>query len=115
VFGTNYLTQIRNWAISVLADDVPGVADAQFLEQSWNMRGIFPRLCTNAQCTTHLDKYPLAVIPLAEATPASVTVNAGAAAYLRFSVPSGGQASIDWSANGLPVSALMSFTVVRTK
>jgi hypothetical protein len=115
VFGADYLTQIGNWAISVLADDVPGVTDARFLEQSWNMRGIFPRLCANSGCTTRLGKYPLAVIPLAQATPASVTVNAGGAAYLRFSVAGGSQASIDWSANGLPVSGLMSFTVVRTK
>jgi len=115
VFGANYLTQIRDWATSVLADDVPGVTDARFLEQSWNMRSIFPNLCANSSCTSRLGKYPLTVVPLAEGSPAILSVNAGGAAYLRFSVAANGQASIDWSGNGLPVSGLMSFTVVRTK
>ncbi len=44
VFGADYLTQIRDWATSVFSDDVSGVTDARFLEQSWNMRSIFPRL-----------------------------------------------------------------------
>ena len=33
VFGSNYLTQIRDWATSVFSDDVPGLSDARFLEQ----------------------------------------------------------------------------------
>jgi hypothetical protein len=118
VFGANYLTQIRDWATSVFTDDVAGVTDARYLEPSWNLRNIFPALCTSSPCTPttpRLGKYPLTVVPLAEGSPAILSVNAGGAAYLRFSVPANGQASIDWSGNGLPVSGLMSFTVVRTK
>ncbi len=48
VFGTSYLTQIRDWATSVFADDVPGVTDARFLEPSWNMRNIFPSLVNSS-------------------------------------------------------------------
>jgi len=79
------------------------------------MRSIFPNLCGNASCTVRLGRFPLSVIPLSDASPANVTVIAGGAAYLRFSVPGGSQASIDWSAGGLPVSPLVQFTVVRTK
>ena len=113
VFGPDYLTQIRDWATSVFSDDVPGLSDGRFLEQSWNMRSIFPGLASgNGQA---LGKFPLSVIPLSDATPASLLVNAGGVAYLRFTVPAGGQASIDWTASGLPVSPFFQFTVVRTR
>lgn len=113
VFGSNYLTQIRDWATSVISDDVPGLSDARFLEQSWNMRSIFPGLANGSGQA--LGKYPLSVIPLSDAQPANLLVNAGGVAYLRFTVPAGGQASIDWTSSGLPVSPFFQFTVVRTR
>jgi hypothetical protein len=113
VFGTNLLTQIRDWATSVFSDDVPGVTDARFLEQSWNMRSVFPGLAgQNGQA---LGKFPLTVVPLSDALPANLLINAGGVAYLRFSVPAGSQASIDWTSSGLPVSPFFHFTVVRTR
>lgn len=113
VFGTNYLTQIRDWATSVFSDDVPGVTDARFLEQSWNMRSIFPHLASNSGGA--LNKFPLTVVGLSDASPASLLVDAGGVAYLRFTVAAGGQASIDWTSAGLPVSPFFQFTVVRTR
>lgn len=115
VFGADYLTQIRDWATSVFADDVVGQADPRFSQPSWNMRSIFPALCTNAACTTHLGRFPLAVVPLSDAAPATVSLTAGGVAYFRFSVPANTSASIDWSNAGLPVTALMQFSVVRTR
>ena len=64
------------------------------------MRDIFPQLVDSNG--TPLGKYPLAVVPLSDASPANLSVFAGGAAYLRFSVPANGQASIDWSAGALP-------------
>jgi hypothetical protein len=113
VFGTNYMTQIRDWATSVFSDDVAGVTDTRFLESSWNMRNIFPQLVSPSGVP--LNRYPLAIVPLSDATPANLSVFAGGAAYLRFTVPAGSQASIDWSAGGLPVSPLVQFTVVRSR
>jgi hypothetical protein len=113
VFGTNYMTQIRDWATTVFTDDVAGVTDARFLEPSWNMRSIFPNLVNSAG--QRLGRYPLTVVPVSDAAAANVSLDAGGAAYLRFSVPANGQASIDWTASGLPVSPLMQFTLVRTK
>ena len=113
VFGSDYMTQIRDWATSVFSDDVPGVTDARFLEQSWNMRDIFPNLVNSAG--QRLGKYPLQVFPLADAAPVNTSIVAGGEAYVRFTVPAGTQASIDWSSGGLPVRPLMQFTVVRTR
>jgi len=113
VFGANIMTQIRDWATAVFSDDVPGVTDARYLEQSWNMRDIWPNLRSSSG--TPLGKYPLAIIPLSDATPASMSIVAGGEAYIRFSVPAGTSASIDWTSNGLPVSPLVQFTLVRTR
>jgi len=113
VFGSNYMTQIRDWATTVFSDDIAGVTDTRFLEPSWNMREIFPRLVNSSG--QPLNKYPLKIVPLSDNTPANVSVDAGGAAYLRFFVPAGTQASIDWSSGGLPVTPLMQFTVVRSK
>jgi hypothetical protein len=115
VFGADVMTQIRNWSTSIFADDAPGVSDAKYLSPSWNMRDIFPKLCANADCSVRLNKYPLAVIPLSATSPANPSVVAGGSAYIRFTVPAGGQASIDWTASGLPVSPFVQFTVVRTR
>jgi hypothetical protein len=115
VFGSNYMTQIRDWATTVFTDDVAGVTNATFLEPSWNFRSIFPRLCSNSACTVTLNKYPLTVIGVSDAAPGTASIVAGGAAYFRFSANAGGQASIDWSSAGLPVSPFVQFTVVRTK
>jgi hypothetical protein len=113
VFGASYLTQIRDFATAIFADDVPGMTDPRFSEPSWNMRSIFPSLVNSANVP--LRKYPLAVLPVSDAAPASTSLVAGGSAYFRFSVPANGKASIDWTANGLPVSPLIQFTVVRTR
>ena len=107
------MTQIGNWAISIFADDDAGVTDARFVQSSWNMRSIFPRLADVSG--TALGKYPLAVLPLSDGLPVTTTVFAGGTAYIRFSVAPGSQASIDWSSSGLPVSPLMQVSIMRTK
>ena len=114
VFGSNYMTQIRNWAVSVFTDDVSGVTDNNFLQPSWNMRSIFPRLLDESTGRA-LGKYPLAVVPLSDAAPANLSIVAGGEAYIRFTVPGGTSGSIDWASGGLPVSPLVQFTVVRTR
>ena len=113
VFGPDYLTQIRDWATSVFTDDEPGVTDVKYLEPSWNMRDIFPRLVSPQG--TPLGKFPLTVAPLADGSPVNSSVDAGGAIYVRFHVAPGSQASIDWSAGSQPVSPFMQFTVTRSR
>ncbi len=114
VFGSTYLTQIRDWATSVFADDLPGQTDARFSQPSWDYRDIFPQLVDgNMQ---GLLSYPLEVFPLSDTSPVTTSVFAGGAAYIRFSVPAGATASIDWSGGvGVGLPTLMRFTVVRSK
>jgi hypothetical protein len=113
VFGANYMTQIRDWSTSLFTDDNTGVTDARFLEPSWNLRAIFPRLVNGSGQA--LGIYPLKVLPISDAAGANAAIAGGAAAYFRFSVPASTSGSIDWSTSGLPVSPLVQLTVVRTK
>ena len=113
VFGPTYMTQVRDWATSILSDDVPGVTDVRFLEPSWNMRSIFPNLVDAAG--RPLNQFPLRVIPVGDGLPGATSIQGGAEAYFRFSVPANGTASIDWSVGTLPVSPLIQLTIVRTK
>jgi hypothetical protein len=116
VFGSDYMTQINNWSTSVYADDVTGVTDTRFLGLSWNMRSIFPQLCTDSRTPcTQLGIYPLAITSLANNSTSPISVVAGGSSYIRFSVPAGTQASIDWQSGGLPVTSLVKFSVVRTR
>jgi hypothetical protein len=114
VFGVDYLTQINNWAVSVFADDVTGVTDNRYLQPSWNMRLIYPNLVDSQG--NRLGKYPLQVFGLSDNSTVNTPVFAGGVAYIRFSVPGGGQASVDWTGSGgLPPSPLMTFTLIRSK
>jgi hypothetical protein len=116
VFGSDYMTMIRDWSTSVFSDDVAGVSDARFLEPSWNMRTIFPQLCTdNRTPCTRLGIYPIELTSLLNNQASNQSVVAGGSSYIRFSVPAGSEASIDWSAGGLPVTPFVQFTVVRTR
>jgi hypothetical protein len=112
VIGADYLTQIRDWATSVFADDITGQTNPLYSQPSWNYRDIFPSL---VDANNNSLRFPLKVFPLSDAGPVNVSVFAGGAAYLRFFVPAGGSGSIDWSSGGLPVSPLVQFTVVRSR
>ncbi len=116
VFGSDYMSMIRNWSTSVFSDDVAALTDTRFLAPSWNMRSIFPQLCTDSRTPcTRLGIYPLAITSLINNQTSNQSVVAGGSSYIRFSVPAGSQASIDWSTSGFPVSPFVQFTVVRTR
>jgi hypothetical protein len=102
VFGVDLTTLARDWATSVLADDA-ATTDARYQEPSWNMRSIFGALESNGA-------YPLATTTLG-ASPMTVSVNGGSAAYLRFAVPAGQTATVQLST----VPSNMQLTLIRTR
>jgi hypothetical protein len=102
VFGSNLTTFARNWATSVFADDITAT-DAAYQQPTWHLRSIFGALQSNGA-------YPL-MTTLLGATPTTVSVKGGSAAYLRFAVAAGQTATIQWST--LP--AAMQLTLVRTR
>jgi hypothetical protein len=102
VFGSDLTALARDWATSVFADDA-ATTDARYQQPSWNMRSIFGALESNGA-------YPLATTTLG-ASPTTVSVRGGSAAYLRFAVAAGQTATVQLST--LPSN--MKLTLVRTR
>jgi hypothetical protein len=101
VFGATVTTQLRDWATSVLTDDLSGVGTT-YQQPSWNYRSVFAALSSGA--------FPITTVSLAPGS-RSVSLVPGAAAYTRFAVGGGSSASITWTTP----STLVQFTLVRTK
>jgi hypothetical protein len=102
VFGSGVVGELRDWGVSVLADDIAG-ASSSYSQPSWNFRNIFATL-DNAAI------FPLATSSLASGSQ-SVTLERGANAYLRFAIPAGGTGSVQWTS----APAAVQFSLVRIK
>ena len=102
VFGSDLTTLARDWATSGVADDA-ATTDARYQQPSWNMRSIFGALESNGA-------YPLATTMLG-ASPTTVSVLGGSAAYLRFALAAGQTATVQLSS--LPSN--IQLTLVRTR
>jgi hypothetical protein len=102
VFGSGVTSELRNWGVSVLTDDVAGV-DAEYQQPSWNFRAMFAALENSTV-------FPIENVSLTLGTH-EVTLVRGANAYLRFTVPAGGSASLQWSA----APSTVQFSLVRIK
>ncbi|HEX2203705.1 MAG TPA: hypothetical protein VHG91_10420 [Longimicrobium sp.] len=74
--GTDPVPLLRDWAVSVYADDAVAGVDARFTQPSWNWRGLLQ------------GGLPLTVRQLAGGS-ASFSLDPGAASYLRFGVGAG--------------------------
>jgi hypothetical protein len=102
VFGSSLTTLVRDWATSVVADDITAT-DARYQQPTWNTRSIFGTLQSNGV-------YPLSTTTLG-ASGSTVSVSGGSAAFLRFSVAAGQTATIQWGT--LPSNVQL--TLVRTR
>jgi hypothetical protein len=101
--GSEPAPLLRDWATSLLTDELPGAA-AAYQQPSWNLPSLFTAGPTAVP-------YPLASVQLAGATPLSLPIAGGGAAYLRFAVAANTAGGVYWDA--LPSHASM--TLVRTR
>ncbi|MDQ6717961.1 MAG: Ig-like domain-containing protein [Gemmatimonadota bacterium] len=111
-FGSDILSQIRDWTVANYLDDA-GVSNtaSAYTEPSWNTRSV--ETYVNGTNQANGTVFPLKVGTMLSA-PVDLTLSDGGAAYLRFGVAAGqiGGATIT-SSGALP--AAFSVTVVRTK
>ncbi|MDB4892506.1 MAG: Peptidase hyicolysin [Gemmatimonadetes bacterium] len=102
VFGSNVIAELRDWGVSVLADDITGV-DAQFQQQSWNFRSVYAVL-------DNTSVFPVTTLSAASGA-RSVSLVRGANVYLRFAVAAGESGTVQWTS----APSTVQFTLVRIK
>jgi len=108
VGGEQTLRQwIADWSVANYADSrVPGIAQ-EYRLRSWSHPSLFQGL----QVTT----FPIRTRSLVPATPVSIELKAGGAAYARFSVPGPSVARITVTAGTGPLPPTLEFTLLRTR
>ena len=109
VTGAGMQAMVRDFAVSVYADDWVGV-DPRFTQPSWNMRSIY------AGFNDPTFYYPLLTTPLTENVASPQTVVAGGFAVFQFASQNGADAFVRAKGPGgsiLPVGVTLS--IIRTK
>jgi hypothetical protein len=103
VFGGDLPSLFRDWATSLLMDDVAG-ASPQYQMLSWNLRSVFA-------VSSPPGGYPLQTVALSNGAPTTTSIVGGSASYLRFAVGAGKTAALSW--NALPSNVLLTVTRIR--
>ncbi len=101
---------LRDWAVSVFADDLASSLAPEYTMPSWNFRSILPALTVSGQ---PLGGYPLATRTWASNVARRVTLTGGGSSYLRFTVPNGQRALLSVSLNGQAPPADVQLMLVR--
>lgn len=107
--GTAPASLLRDWTISVFADDNAAAGlDPRFQQPSWNLRSIVTAGGTGIA-------FPLITRALVEGSTTSVTLAAYGASFMRFSVTSGQDALITASSNGQQLSSTVQLSIIRVR
>jgi hypothetical protein len=111
VLGSSPAPMLRDWAVSVYADDATpsGAERPRFSQASWNFRALYPAAGSSFPPVTTAERR------LADATTTSVTMRGGGVSFLRFMVPTGTEALLSVTSGGQPLPASVQLAVVRTK
>lgn len=104
--GTPVGPWLRDWAISVFADDNAPGAPPNFQQPSWNMRNIISGGGL---------AYPLVTRLLTNDVSTRVNLAANGVSFLRFSVPSGQDALLSVTTSGQPPLAAVQLSLVRVR
>jgi hypothetical protein len=115
--GGAFADYLRDWTISLIADDYAANTTAglgsQYVNPAWNFRSIYPglRLAGGAA----LGVYPIATRSLVAGVPQRIPLAGGTSSYVRFSVPAGQTALISLSSNGQLPAATLRYGIVRLR
>ncbi len=101
---------LRDWAVSIFADDLAANLDPVYELPAWNFRSILPALTLGGQA---LGSYPLATRTLPPFVERRVTLAGGGSGYLRFSVPAASRALISVTLNGQAPDNDVQLAIVR--
>ncbi len=112
VFGIGLAQVLRDWQLSLYADDFVADIDATHALPSWDFRTVFP-----AMPTPGARPYPLtsATRTLSNDVPQAISLGAGAGSYLRFGVATGREAVVRVTSAGLVPPGAVHATILRTR
>lgn len=112
VFGTDILSQMRDWSVANYLDDALSVSTPQaFQNPSWNTRSV--ETYVNGTNQANGTVFPLKVTALLSAR-STVTLADGGAAYFRFGVNANAVGGATVSSS-VTLPSTFSITIVRTK
>ena len=108
---------LRDWTVSVIADDFSAAEtaalDAKYILPAWNFRNIYPGLRFSGG--TPLGVYPIAARRLTNNSTQRITLAGGTSSYVRFGIRSGGSAQLTFSSNGSAVPGTLRYAIVRLR
>ena len=113
VFGSNLPDLFRDWAVANIADDVPNTPN-EWQHPSWNFKSVYhyisDQVLRNGGNPPYRG-YPLATLSLSDASPVTVSLNGGGAAYVRFTLAASQIGSVKWDTQ----SSTVVMSLVRLK
>lgn len=104
VFGEG-VPRVRDWTVSVYADDALPNVPQTFRQPSWNYRSIYPAIASG---------YPLETRQLTGATPIPATLSGGGGVFFRFAVTAN-PAKVRLTNQGATVPVTVEAALARTK
>ncbi|HUG41735.1 MAG TPA: hypothetical protein VMM12_14695 [Longimicrobiales bacterium] len=104
--GADPLAWMRDWTVSVYADDAVPV-DAAYRQASWNFRDLYPN--------SSVGRFPLRVIPLAAGDVETLLLQPGGAGFPRFGIGGADKAVLHVEAGGGAPPAALRGSFLRTR
>ena len=117
VFGATLTNQIRDWQVSVNADDYPlttGSVGATYQQPSWNFRSVFSAFVDGSGNPVP-PPFPVPSLALTDASAANMTLNGGGVGFVRFSVPANQSATVTWTSGSAAPPTTFVVTAFRTR
>jgi hypothetical protein len=115
--GTQFADYLRDWTISLIADDFSAATtaalDPRYVNPAWNFRSIYPGLRFSGG--TALGVYPIAARALASNVPQRIALVGGSSSYIRFGIQSGRSALLMLSTNGQAPASTLRYGIVRLR
>jgi hypothetical protein len=115
--GTEPLSWIHDWTVSLFSDDHVVTPDSRFQQPSWNYRSIVP--ASRILLGQANSSYPLTTGFLRPTTtgqsPIVLSLHSGGATYHRFGVNAGQVAAIRTTSGGLQAPSKLKLALIRTR
>jgi len=99
---------LRDWAISVFADDNAAGVDPRYQQLSWNVRSIITGDGTSVA-------FPLSTRLLTNNVTTPLTLAGYGVSFLRFSVANGQDALLTVTSGGQPLSSTVQLSLIRVR